>query len=984
MSRLASGGLIERSRRLSFTFDGKSYSGFEGDTLASALVANDVRLVGRSFKYHRPRGLLGAGSEEPNGLVTLRSGAHAEPNTRSTTAWLYDGLEATSQNRWPSLKYDFLSINQLFSPIFVAGFYYKTFMWPATMWEKLYEPLIRRAAGLGALSGLPDPDRYDKNHAFCDVLVIGGGPAGLAAALTAGRAGLRVILANEDALFGGRLLSERREIDGVDANDWARTIVAELESLPNVTLLPHTLVFGVFDGKEYGALERLTDHLPVAPCGMPRQRLWKIIAQHAVLASGALERPLVFGGNDRPGVMMASGVSTYINRFAASPGKRGVVFTTTDSGWQTAFDMVQAGINLTAVIDPRSALHPEAEMLRQAGVEVFNGAVVSDAYGSSLNMIEVRKQDGRVQKIRADLLAMSGGWNPSIGIASNLGSKPRWSEQINSFLIDVPPAGLRAVGSAAGHFSLAQALRDGVEAGRSIVVQEGKSPGASTEWRASDERIGMEPLWRVENAKKKAFVDFQHDVTDSDVSLAAREGFVSVEHLKRYTTLGMATDQGKTSQLNGHALLAAATGKSIAEAGTILSRPPYLPVAIGALAGHHRQANYRPERLTAAHQWAVEQDATFVEAGLWRRARWFARPGETHWRDTVSREVQEVRSRVGVVDVSTLGKIEVCGPDAGLFLDRLYINALSTLPVGKARYGVMLREDGIVMDDGTISRFAEDRYFLTTTTANAAKVMQHIDFARQVIWHELDVQAASVSEQWSTYAVAGPRSRELLSRVLTGQDISNDALPFMGVREFRWQGRPARIFRVSFSGELAYEISVVASLGEVLIRSLFMHGADLGVVPYGTEAQTVMRIEKGHAAGNELDGRTSAADLGLRKMMSKKKDFIGRALSERSALADIDRPTLVGVKPIGNFELPAGAHLMPLDVTPSPEHDQGWISSPAWSPTINAWIAVAFIKNGPNRIGERLALYDPVRGTTGKVEICSPAFVDPEGVRVRG
>ncbi|WP_375393368.1 2Fe-2S iron-sulfur cluster-binding protein, partial [uncultured Sphingomonas sp.] len=712
MSRLAQGGLIDRSRPLSFSFDGKALSGFAGDTLASALVANDVRLVARSFKYHRPRGILTAGSEEPNALVTLRTGAQAEPNCRATTVELFDGLAAVSQNRWPSLGFDLLSVNQLASPLFVAGFYYKTFMWPAAFWEKVYEPLIRRAAGLGKLSMLPDPDSYDREHGFCDLLVIGGGATGLAAALTAGRAGLRVILADEDATPGGRLLAERLAIDDAPAADWARAAAAELAALPNVRLLTRTTVFGVYDGREYGAVERVSDHLAHAHAGQPRQRLWKIVAKRAVLATGAIERPLVFGGNDRPGVMMASAVSTYLNRFAAAPGRRAVVFTTGDSGWATAEDLLAAGVEVAAVVDARAEV-AVAERLRGRGVETLLGAVVDDVHGSPVKAVDVRTADGRTRRIAADLLAVSGGWNPAIGIGSNMGARPVWSDAIHSFVLDGGPPGLVPAGAAAGRFSLGDALADGARVAGEAAGDLGFALPAAAPLAASDDPAGSAPLWHVGTRRTKAFVDFQHDVTDADVELAAREGFVSIEHLKRYTTLGMATDQGKTSQLNGHALLAAATGKSIAEAGTILSRPPYLPVAIGVFAGHHREQHFRPERRTAGRDWAVEQGASFVDAGQWKRAQWFPRAGED-WQATVNREVTATRTGVGICDVSTLGKIDVQGPDAGALLDRLYINTFSTLAVGKARYGVMLREDGIVMDDGTTTRFAEDRFFVTT------------------------------------------------------------------------------------------------------------------------------------------------------------------------------------------------------------------------------------------------------------------------------
>lgn len=985
MSRLEKGGLIDRGSTLEFTFDRKVYRGFDGDTLASALIANDVRLVGRSFKYHRARGILTAGGEEPNALVTLRAGAHAEPNTRATTISLFDGLEATSQNCWPSPAFDLMGVNQLFGPILVAGFYYKTFMWPAKAWEKLYEPLIRRAAGLGKLSMLADPDQYDREHAFCDILVIGGGPAGLAAALTAGRAGLRVLLINDDAQLGGRLLSEHHEIDGSTGVEWSRTVTAELASIPNVRVLNRTSVFGVYDGQEYGAIEYVSDHLLRPLPGQPRQRLWKIVAKHAVLASGAIERPVVFGGNDRPGVMMASAVSTYVNRFAATPGRRAVVFTGGDSGWSTFEDLQRAGIEVAAVVDSRRSEHPLARRAAKSGVRVFLGSVVEDAYGKTVKGVTIRDADGRSHRMSCDFVAMAGGWNPAIGIGSNLGARPIWSDSIQSFVLDQTPSGLRPAGAAAGRFTVAEALADGVERATEAVAQLGGTAPSTQGFKTSDELSGFQALWHVPSRKTKAFVDFQHDVTDTDVALAAREGFVSIEHLKRYTTLGMATDQGKTSQLNGHALLAAATGKSIAEAGTILSRAPYQPVAIAAMAGHHREADFRPVRKTSGHEWAAEQGASFVDSGAWKRAQWFTRPGERDWLETVNREVTATRGSVGVCDVSTLGKIDVLGPDAGVLLDRLYINTFSTLPVGKARYGVMLREDGLVMDDGTTSRFAEDRFFVTTTTANAARVMQHIDYARHVLWPELDVQATSVTEQWATYAVAGPRSRALLQKLFPDFDLSNEVFAYMAAAELRWRGLPARIYRLSFSGELAYEVSVPAHMGDALVRALFVGGREFDVTPYGLEALSVMRIEKGHPAGSELNGMTTVQDLGMGRMMSKKKDFIGRVMAARPGLVDRDRPSLVGLRPVVQDErIRAGAHLLSPGAAPVAANDEGYVTSAAWSPTVGGAIALGLLRRGPERHGEKIIVHDPVRGADVTAEVCNPVFFDPEGVRVRG
>lgn len=987
MSRLATGGLVNRNRVLNFNFDGRSLRGIEGDTLASALIANDIKLVGRSFKYHRPRGILTAGNEEPNALVTLGRGASADPNTRATTVALFDGLQAVSQNRWPSLGFDLMAINSIASPVLVAGFYYKTFMWPASFWEKLYEPLIRRAAGLGKLSMEADPDSYDQGHAFCDLLVVGAGPAGLSAALTAGRAGARVILVEADWLLGGRLLSEKHEIDDLSGPDWVASANAELASMPNVQIFTHTSAFGAYDGHVFGAIEQISDRLGRPLPGQPRQRMWKIVSKRTILATGALERPLVFGGNDRPGVMLASAVRAYVNRFAVSPGRRVAIFTTTDSGWATADELRRAGVDVVAIIDPRSV--DQCDAARRACFtdgEVITGAVVVDAHGGKqLRSITVRYRNGEKIKIEADVLAMSGGWNPTMGIGCNLGDRPTWSDTLHSFILENPPDGMTLAGASAGHLSLFDALRSGTSEAKAAMTDLGFSVKSERDPLVSVDATGSSPLWYIDGSRQKAFVDFQNDVTSADIDLAAREGFRSIEHFKRYTTLGMATDQGKTSQVNAHALLARHAGNTIAESGTILSRPPYLPVAIGAIAGSCRDEHFRPVRHTASHQWAVEQGATFVDTGQWKRARWFNKANDTDWLATVCREVTTVRTAVGVCDVSTLGKIDVVGPDAGVLLDHLYINMFSTLSVGKARYGVMLREDGLVMDDGTTTRLSDEHYFVTTTTANAARVMQHIDYCRQVLWPELNVQAVSTTEQWAQFSVAGPDSRGVLQRLLPDIDLSNEAFPFMAACTFTWRGLPTRLFRLSFSGEMAYEIAVPSDYGDSLVRELMKAGQEFGIVPYGTEALGVLRIEKGHAAGNELDGRTTAADLGFGRMMSKKKDFIGRIMAERPGLTDPLRPALIGLKPIDpTSRLYAGAHLLPLNAAKVAAEDEGHITSVAYSPSVQSWIGLAMLRRGPTRLGERICAYDPLRSSSVEVEVCNPVFVDPEGRRLRG
>ena len=980
--RLSSGGQIDRARAVRFSFDDRTMTGHAGDTLASALLANGVRLMGRSFKYHRPRGVLTAGPEEPNALVELRSGARREPNTRATTIELYDGLQASSQNRWPSLEFDITAATALLGPAASAGFYYKTFMWPAAFWETIYEPLIRRAAGLGRASGVADPDIYEKAYAFCDVLVIGGGPAGLMAALTAGRAGARVILADDDFILGGRLNAERLEIDGRPGADWAGEAAAELAAMPDVRILRRTTVTGLHDGGIFGALERVSDHLALSPEGMARQRFWRIAARASIVAMGAVERPLVFSGNDRPGIMLASAARTYLTRFGVAPGRKVAIFTAGDDGWRTAADLQAAGVSISAIIDTRAAIaDPVRALVRDVRIETGT-QITSTSGGKGLTGVDVAIANGRLQ-IEADALLMSGGWTPQIGLTTHLGARPEWSDAHAAFLPPKAlPKGMTVAGAANGAATLAAALSEGMSAGETAATSLGFTVTPQATPRASDEIFAVTPLWYAP-AKGKAFVDFQNDVTTSDIALSVREGFRAVEHLKRYTTLGMATDQGRTSNVNGLAVLAHITGQPVGETGTTRMRPPHAPIAIGALAGHHRGIDLKPVRLTPGHAWARDAKASFIESGPWMRAQWFVRPGETDWLQSVTREAKAVRANVGICDVSTLGKIALFGADVGQFLDRVYCNTFSTLPVGKARYGLVLREDGFVMDDGTTARLSDNEWIMSTTTANAAKVMQHLEHARQVLWPKLDVRLASVTEQWAQFAVAGPNARTLLERICG--DMSDEAVPYLGVRERMIGDVPARLFRISFSGELAYEIAVPATYGDALVRALMEAGHDLGVTPYGIEALGVLRIEKGHVGGAELNGQTTAHDLGLGRMMSTKKDYIGRVMAGREGLVDPSRPVLAGFKPVDRTQrLRAGAHFLNKGATASPENDHGHMTSVCFSPVMNSWIGLGLIVNGPARIGEIVRAYDPVRNGDTEVEIVSPVFYDPEGARLHG
>jgi methylglutamate dehydrogenase subunit C len=949
-SRLPTGGLIDRSDMRRFTFDGSTYEGVKGDTLASALLANDVLLMGRSFKYHRPRGVITAGAAEPNALVELRSGGRKEANTRATMIELYDGLEAKSQNRWPSLNMDIGALNSLAAHFFVAGFYYKTFMWPKSFWEKVYEPLIRKAAGLGTATKEADPDTYEKAYAHCDLLVIGSGPAGLMAALTGGRSGARVIIMDENARLGGSLRWEREEIADQDGFAWAKGVIAELVSMPNVTLMARTTVFGWFDGNVFGAVERVNDHVAVPPLHQPRQRYWRVFAKKAVLAAGAEERPIVFGGNDVPGVMTASAMRKYANQYGVLAGRHVAVFGNNPSMERTARDLRAHGADV--------------RLVKSDIVDVKGGRRVRD----------VALADG--SHFGADAVAMSGGWSPIVNLMCHRGAKPVWDGRIAAFVPpDVGPQFV-AVGAAAGHMTLSETLRDGAAAG----TFKGKPPAIP---KCRDENYTVTPMWWVKESTGKAFVDYQNDATAKDLPLAAREGYSDVELAKRYTTTGMATDQGKLGNVNAIAILAEATGKSMAEVGTTTFRPFYTPVSFGAFAGANVGHHFQPVRKTPLHEWAAEEGAVFVETGLWMRSSWFPRAGED-WLAAASREVLATRNGVGLCDVSTLGKIDIQGKDAGAFLDKLYCNTFSTLAIGKARYGLMLREDGIVMDDGTTSRLAGDHFIMTTTTANAAKIMSHIEFCHQALWPGLDVTYASVTEQWAQMALAGPKARAALQKVVDGLQLTDETVPYLAAKEITVLGGiEARLFRISFSGEHAYELAVPADYGNAVARALMHAGREFGITPYGVEALSIMRIEKGHVAGGELNGTTTAGDLGLGKMMSGKKDYIGRMMAQREGLVDPARQCVVGIRPADKQgKLRSGSHLLKRGDPPSMANDQGYISSVAWSPMLNMWLGLALLSNGRARHGEVVQVFDGLRNIHMLAEICDPMHFDAANARL--
>jgi len=960
-----SGGLVDRARPLGFSFNGRRYEGLAGDTLASALLANGVRLVGRSFKYHRPRGIFSAGSEEPNALITLGTGREALPNTRATMVELSDGIAAFSQNHLGPLGFDPLAVTDLLSPFLGAGFYYKTFMWPKAFWERAYEPLIRRAAGLGRLPTEPDPRLYDRGHLHCDVLVIGAGPAGLAAARAAGGAGARVILADEGFRPGGRLLAERHEIDGMRGADWAAAQWQALEAMPNVRLMPRATVFGLYDHGMAGVLEQVAPEERATD--RPAEIHWRVRARRIVLAAGGTERPLVFPGNDRPGIMLAGAVQAFVNRWAVAPGRRVAILANHDGGEALAKELAAAGLDIAAVIDARR-----------------DPAVIATKGRRGLRSLTLA--DGR--RIACDALAVSGGWSPNLHLAVHLDGKPDWRDDIQAFVPGADlPEGLAVAGAAGGSFGLRDCLDEGTRAGQAAATACGFTVPEARVFATDNTQHTPAPIWELAPGRGRAWVDLQNDVTTKDIRQAHREGFRSVEHLKRYTTLGMATDQGKTGNLAALALMAGHTGRSIPETGTTRYRPPYVPISLGALAGREGGRRFKPVRRTPLHDWSAARGASFVESGLWLRAEWFARAGESGWRDSVDREVMAVRTGVGICDVSTLGKIDIQGRDAAEFIDFVYCNGFAKLPVGRVRYGLMLREDGIVMDDGTAARLGENHYLMTTTTANAGAVYQHLEFVRQCLRPDLDVHLVADTDTWAQIAVAGPKARALLARLVDAPfDISDAAFPFMACAELTiCGGTPARLFRISFSGELGFELAVPAPFGAALAEALMAAGADLGVTPYGVEALNVLRIEKGHVSGPELNGQTTPAHLGLGRMASQGKAYIGRALAGQTRIDGTETARLVGLKPCDRAQpLSAGAHLLEPGAPQTQAHDLGWISSVAFSPSLGHHIGLALLNEGGARIGARLRAVDLMADIEVDVEIVPPHFIDPEGARQRG
>ena len=950
--RLGTGGQVDRSRPLAFTCNGHQFTGYAGDTLASALLANGVRVVGRSFKYHRPRGTLSAGVEETNALFRVDSGVLSVPLVRATLQPLVEGLVATTENAWPSVGFDLGRVLDFTHWLWPAGFYNKTFKWPSWHW---YEGMIRRAAGSGRVPTGPDATEYYQHNLHCDVLVVGGGPSGLAAALAASRDGARVVVAELEPRLGGSLRYEGGDLDGQPALQWLAHTETGLRNAGNVRVMTHTTVVGYFDHNVLVAVDRSQADDPARPV----ERLWKIRSQRVVLASGAIEQPLVFANNDRPGIMLAGAVRRYLNQYAVTVGRSVVVATNNDDAYRTAFALRGAGIRVPAIVDARVSPTPElAQQAALRGLEVIGNAVIVDTTGTrGVREVELRElsNDGRSltgasRSVRCEALAMSGGWSPTVHLYSQAGGKLRYDEAQACFVADRCAAPVSVVGAANGDFE------------RSLNIRAlSRTPGGPS---------------------NRQWIDFRHDVTAADVELAARENFVSVEHMKRYTTTGMSVDQGKTSNVNALSLLAELTGRTIAEVGTTTFRPLYSPVAMGVLAAGIQGDRYAPRRLMPAHGWHAAHGADFDDYGSWQRPACYPRPGED--RDAaIVREVLAVRNTVGLFEGSPLGKIEVKGPDAAEFLNRIYVNNALTLKPGKVRYGLMLSENGIVIDDGVFVCMASEHYLVCTTSGGADRIAMWMDEWHQCEWPNLRVVISPVTTQWAVLTLAGPKARELLASLDSDIDFSNAALPHLSFASGRLAGLPVRVQRVSFSGEASFEVSVAARRGESLWETLMTAGQPLGIEAIGVETLMVLRTEKGFLhVGSDTDGTSTPLDVGFAAIIAKKQgDFIGRRSLMRPSVQLPDRRQLIGLEPVkASNRLVAGSHL--VTSKGGKRRSEGFVTSACVSPTLGKSIGLGLLERGFSRQGEIVTVFD--QGRSFEARVVASAFFDPNGERMNG
>ena len=978
--RLETGGRIDREKPLSFTFDGKRYGGFTGDTLASALLANGVRVIGRSFKYHRPRGILAAGAEECNALVTVGQGALEEPNIRATLQPLYDGLVARSQNCWPSVRFDIGRSLDYLHFLWPAGFYNKTFIWPHWRW---YEGVIRRLSGLGKLPPADDPDHYVHRNAHCDVLVVGGGPAGLGAALAASERGLRVVLIEQDSLLGGSMLWSEGSINGEQGSVWLEDSVRVLRQRDNVTLLTNTTASAWFDHRMVIACEMVNDRRITGEREGPRQRLWKVHAREIVLATGAIEQPLVFANNDRPGIMLASAVQQYCNRYAVAPGMRVAIATNNDSAYRVAGALRNAGIDVVAMIDSRQKLTGKAaRQVREQGMTVFHNALPLDSRGDKgVRSVSVARRGSSetLATLECDCVAMSGGWQPAVHLFTQARGRPRYDAGFGAFLPDISPPHVQVAGMLAGALSLDDALEQGRVAGLAAVGDR-----LQVRPRTRSKNTGALHIERAgcEQRPDRQWIDFQYDVTLQDIDIAVAENYTSVEHLKRYTTTGMSVDQGKTSNVNALLALAERTGRIPGEVGTTTFRPFYMPVTLGALAGRDRGRFYAPVQRSPLFACHEQLGARFEDYGAWRRPRVYPRNGESE-QQTVAREAVAARTSVAVFDGSPLGKIEVFGPDAAEFLNRVYINNVTSLKTGRARYGLMLNENSIIIDDGIFARLADEHYLVHTTSAGANRIHAWMEALLQGDWPDLDVLLTPVTSQWANVAVSGPRSRELLERLESGIDLSSNGLPHMAIATGTLDGIPVRVLRASYTGELCYELNVPADRGAALWERLLQHGEDLQPVPIGIETLTVLRTEKGYLhVGSDTDGNTTPRDVGWGHVADRKEgEFLGKRSLSRTFNTSGGRLEFVGLTPEQqDGVLIAGAHVIDTRHSSAPAPTQGYVTSACYSPNLQRYVGLGLVRDGSKRLGETVNVYD--NGQVQGARISAPAAWDPEGGRL--
>ena len=994
--RVKTSKFIDETTRVSFKFNSKNYYGYKGDTLASALIANGIHLVGRSFKYHRPRGIMTAGSEEPNAIVQLNNNsALSEPNVRATEVEIYDGLEASSQNCWPSVNFDIGGINNFLSPLLPAGFYYKTFMWPASFWEK-YEYFIRKSAGLGKSPAAPDPDIYDHKYIHCDVLVIGGGISGIMAAKTAAQNGLNTLLVEEKPNLGGTTIyqnSEQHKINNQTSSIWLEKEIANLESLDNLEIKTRTSV-AAFHGYNFLlARENLTDHLPIKDrTNKVRQRLLKIRAKKVITATGSLERPLIFNNNDRPGIFLSSAIKKYIDFYGVSCGENNVLFTNNDSAYETALSLFKKGIRVKAIVDIRE--QPSSKIIEEVesnGIKVYKEYTVVNTEGykkiNKISIMQLSKDGQSVIGSKIDLdcdcLGLSGGWTPAVHLFTQSGGKLRFRDEDQVFIPNHYPSKQISIGSCNGDFELDEILNlVPTQLKNFLEIEKTEYENLSIE---ISKNLSKRNIWLLPSdkvlGKTKPFVDYQNDATAKDIKLALREGFRSIEHVKRYTTTGMGTDQGKLGNMHALGIIAETAGVKMGELGTTTFRPPYTPLSFGTIVGRNVGEYFDIFRKTPIHEWHVKNNAEFENVGQWKRAWYYPKTTED-MHQAVQRESKAARESAGILDASTLGKIDIQGTDASEFLNRVYTNAWSKLGIGKCRYGLMLHEDGMVYDDGVTTRLDENHYIMTTTTGGAANVMSKLEDYLQTEWPELDVYLTSVTDHFATISVCGPNSKKIVSKVIPDLDLSDENFPHMSFKNAKIDKVKCRVMRISFTGEHSYEINIQASFGKSVWEKCMEAGKEFNITPYGTETMHLLRAEKGFIiVGQDTDATMTPIDLQMDWIVSKKKyDFIGKRSLYRSDTIREDRKQLVGLLTDDpKIVLEEGAQIVE-DTNQKPIEMLGHVTSSYYSPNLNKSIALAVVRGGKNMMGKKLFI--PMENKTISVTVADPVFLDKENKRL--